>query len=373
MDSRYAIFCYDTATAKRLITAVSLENRFWSPPENFFFYRSSGESSTHANTWFPCRGVSIAPHYYGWLIKPQGFSESFDVDSAYPKAFLDFVETSFDNQILKFSISDREKQRGENPSTAFLARFGNIDCLLYSYVIGGGFWESGGLLDSSDNDSRALRNYLEKNYPNEIKQIRNNCPEVAKLQNPTNTVKPECDYFNPNESHPTDLHNLLEAQAKIIQSTMKNRLRLAIPIPSVNESEHMAREEERKIRAEKRKAKESGRATTKREEVYKAIPETRQARENERGVTKSYTDDETSIEVGFIIASLGMYAYLKNCVDGREDSLTTPTAIAKIALAVLLPPVAMIIGVFSLFCLNKKPDLPEHAIESNNRKKGFIS
>lgn len=372
MDSRHAIFCYDTATAKRLIAAVSLENRFWSPPENFFFYRSSGESSTHANTWFPCRGISIG-RLHGWLIKPQGFSESFDVDSAYPKAFLDFVETSFDNQTLKFSISDREKQRGENPSAAFLARFGNIDCLLYSYVIGGGFWESGGLFDSSDNDSRALRDYLEKNYSNEINQIRNNCPEVAKLQNPANTVKPECDYFNPNESDPTDLQNSLEAQAKIIQRTMTNRLRLAIPVPSVSESEHAAREEERKSRAEQRKAKESGRATIKREDVYEAIPETRKATESEREVTKSYTDDDTAVEVGFIIASLGMYAYLKNCVDRREDCLSTPTAIAKIALAVLLPPVAMIIGVFSLFCPIKKCDVTEHSIESSDRNRRFVS
>jgi hypothetical protein len=57
----------------------------------------------------------------------------------------------------------------------------------------------------------------------------------------------------------------------------------------------------------------------------------------------------TPAEIGFTIASLGMYAYLRNCV-GMNTKLSAPSNIAKIVLAVILPPVAMITGVFSLFC-----------------------
>ncbi len=68
---------------------------------------------------------------------------------------------------------------------------------------------------------------------------------------------------------------------------------------------------------------------------------------------KDYKNYSTE-EIVFIAASMGMYAYLRNCVDRREESLTSATAVLKIAIAVVLPPVAMLVGLFSLlFDLNQ--------------------
>ena len=72
-------------------------------------------------------------------------------------------------------------------------------------------------------------------------------------------------------------------------------------------------------------------------------------------VDEDEVEPEDTWTCGEIIAaslSLGMYAYLKNCIGLKED-LTTPASIAKIALAVLLPPVAQLIGIFSIFCQPK--------------------
>jgi len=63
----------------------------------------------------------------------------------------------------------------------------------------------------------------------------------------------------------------------------------------------------------------------------------------------------TSIEIAFIVASLGMYAYLRNCV-GLDEKITTPANIIKIAFAIIIPPAAMVIGMFSLFCSEKNSD-----------------
>lgn len=51
-------------------------------------------------------------------------------------------------------------------------------------------------------------------------------------------------------------------------------------------------------------------------------------------------------EILFIIFSLGIYAYLRNCVGMEQLDVTSAF---KIALAIILPPVAMIAGIVSLF------------------------
>jgi hypothetical protein len=73
-------------------------------------------------------------------------------------------------------------------------------------------------------------------------------------------------------------------------------------------------------------------------------------------------------EVAFTALSLGMYAYLRNCV-GLHSELSFST-ILKIAVAVLAPPVAMMVGMASFFW---RPTYVRELNQNNNaNSKGNI-
>jgi hypothetical protein len=336
-------YFYSKHNERRLITSVSLEDThnmssLGGSEVKLSFYRSSGTYTNNAGTWFPCYGIhevktryerheSFPNERYGSLIKPNlYFSER------YPVEFLNFIRKSFNYGTLKFTTND-----GINPYDDFLGRFGSIECLLYSYAVGGGFWNSGGFLDFSGNDSRTLRDYLDKKYKSEIQKIKGNCPEIFALQN--SISNPHLTYeVNHGD---TDHQNMLELNKQLVlQSKQIKKINLGIHTISSEESN-------KNILID--------------EDGFPYIPLT---------ITKSqktesnYLDYYTPTEIALTVFTLGMYAYLKNCVDGREESLSEPTAIAKIALAILVPPVAMMTGIFSFFYLPNIVEQDNHRSES---------
>ncbi len=81
--------------------------------------------------------------------------------------------------------------------------------------------------------------------------------------------------------------------------------------------------------------------------------------------TKRHRDESYSTEEIIItIFSMGMYAYLKNCI-GLKSNLSSAANVAKIALAVLAPPAAMLTGIFSLFYSSNETHSEEEIIVAN--------
>jgi hypothetical protein len=114
-----------------------------------YFYKSTGFCSKNPGTWFPCTGISkqfpanFPGNVNGWIMKP----------------------------VCKVKIPWHLKVIciGSN----IIERFDNLESMVISYKIGGGFW------DSIGQDAIALKNFLEntpeyrKDHEEIIKKILN--------------------------------------------------------------------------------------------------------------------------------------------------------------------------------------------------------
>ncbi|AWN73483.1 hypothetical protein LEAN103870_19550 [Legionella anisa] len=188
---------------KRNISVVSLEK---AP----YFYCSSGTNSASKGTWFPCYGINE-----GWIIKPPQVS--------YPDNFSVFIRNMFLSKQVSFPIVERDQKECTNEAQviekklqAFALRFGNIESLLFSYAVGGGYWDT--------KDSLVLRNYLDAVYAKELQAIKNNCPEISMLRNPPAAIK-DREFFADFDNNPIvalstsmQLHTTLKEQRNHIEN-----------------------------------------------------------------------------------------------------------------------------------------------------------
>ncbi|MBN9226623.1 MULTISPECIES: hypothetical protein [Legionella] len=187
---------------ERNLSAVSLEK---AP----YFYCSSGTNSASKGTWFPCYGIQE-----GWIIKP--------AHTSFPENFSVFIRNMFLSKQVSFPLVERnqiectnEVHMIEKKLQAFARRFGNIESLLFSYAVGGGYWNT--------KDSFVLRNYLDAVYAKELHAIKSNCPEISILRNPPAATK-DREFFADFDNNPIGalsaakrLHSALEEQRSHIE------------------------------------------------------------------------------------------------------------------------------------------------------------
>lgn len=94
---------------KRLVTVVG----------GYPFYQSTGKNSSEENTFFPFGGISLYNFSSGWFLKP-----TCSISQPY-----------FPQKLAKF-ITDNFPGKGE-----FFVRFGNLETILLSMLMGGGYWD----------------------------------------------------------------------------------------------------------------------------------------------------------------------------------------------------------------------------------------
>ncbi|MBS0287680.1 MAG: hypothetical protein JSR17_10310 [Proteobacteria bacterium] len=112
------------------------------------FYRSSGDSSGFAKTWFPFFGI-----------------QEKEDDPIYKKGtFLKAVETKLPREVI-LKIKELYPSYGGQASNGnqLLMRFWTIPCLLISSLLGGGLWET--------TKGKDLRSFLFENYEAFYKNI----------------------------------------------------------------------------------------------------------------------------------------------------------------------------------------------------------
>lgn len=141
---------YDSPEGQRLMTVV----------QNYPFYRSTGTFSHMNGTWLPFHGileakyfaVAIAGGQQGYIIKP-----SLNI----PKNVL---------SIFKSAGMDCTNDFAQKT----MSRFGSIDTLCISYLIGGGYWQT--------DNGKKVGDVLEKTYGNFLPAIRKEVkPHFEKL------------------------------------------------------------------------------------------------------------------------------------------------------------------------------------------------
>lgn len=182
-----------------------------------YFYCSSGTNSASKGTWFPCYGI-----HEGWIIKP--------AHASFPDNFSAFIRNMFLCKQISFPIVERNQIECTNEALmiekklkAFALRFGNMESLLFSYAIGGGYWDT--------KESLVLRNYLDAVYAKELQAIKNNCPEVSILQNPPAAAK-DREFFADFDNNPIvalsaakRLHTTLEEQRSHIENAFALKIK----------------------------------------------------------------------------------------------------------------------------------------------------
>ncbi len=127
--------------------------------KTYGFYRSSGRHSAYSKTWFPCRGMDGSP----WIIKPNTVREDQQIER-YGNEFVSFLKKQSTIKTNKKSLQ------------SLLGRFGNIECMLISYAIGGGFWE--------DPDSFYFKLAIKRCYLPQLLILKNTLSDLDEFRDP---------------------------------------------------------------------------------------------------------------------------------------------------------------------------------------------
>lgn len=123
--------------------------------KNYIFYRSTGRNSYYPDTWFPCNGIEV-----DWIIKPGTLTYEQRV-ACYSRAMVHYLEDEapLDQELLH----------------SILSRFGNIECMLISYAIGGGFWNT--------SDAFYFKFAIKKYFLSQFLCLKNNLNELDAFRN----------------------------------------------------------------------------------------------------------------------------------------------------------------------------------------------
>lgn len=147
------------------------------------FYQSTGINSSYENTWFPFRGIGV----YGLFVKPHRDSNYKSISSCFDPVFVRFLESK---KGTAFKVVNANVPKGwtspTDPAEVFMIRFGNTECMLLSYLIGGGYWDN--------PDSSCIRLFIEQHYSYELKQLSAGAEDLIRFKTPKQIQPVDADY-----------------------------------------------------------------------------------------------------------------------------------------------------------------------------------
>ncbi len=155
------LFFYEYA--HRLITKLTIKNK--NRTKTYPFYQSTGVNSQYRGTWFPFKGIENN----GFFLKPHS-TKNQRLHLSYDSTFVDFLE-------------EHRHHVFQNGIECLMIRFGNTECMLVSYLIGGGYWDT--------EDSFLIKQFIKKNYPHILEKLKESCPDMIEIQNPIRIEKLE--------------------------------------------------------------------------------------------------------------------------------------------------------------------------------------
>lgn len=159
-------FCYN-----RLFSKISIKKPNSSETKIYGFYKSTGVNSDCEGTWFPFRGISVE---YGdwWVVKP--YIRSFRGLDEKQKEECDGNFSNFFREILTKNASSIY---GKKDPHELLERFGSTECMLISFLIGGGYWET--------QASQPIRTFINKYYQAQLDLLHQSTDEWSAFSDPS--------------------------------------------------------------------------------------------------------------------------------------------------------------------------------------------
>ncbi len=158
----------------RLISKLTLKDE--KNIKHYGFYKSSGANSLYEGTWFPFKGIND----FGFC-KPHNGTSYHMLTACYDDIFIQFLQSK---KKTLFKAQQLPQRDGwvfvTDPAEMFITRFGNTECMLLSYLIGGGYWDS--------PDSLLVKLFIDKHYSYELKQLIDHTDRLIKFKNPQNIV-----------------------------------------------------------------------------------------------------------------------------------------------------------------------------------------
>jgi hypothetical protein len=169
----------------RLISKLSINGQ---SKKQYGFYQSTGDNSAFKNTWFPFSGMRLS-----WFIKPHEGLYLSDSEKFFDQHFVNFIRNG------KNIFKVQELPPGwvqANEAEMFMIRFGNTECMLISYLIGGGYWEC--------PESLMVRKYINQYYSYELNRLKISAGKtIEDFQKPQNITQLQNDPENEAQSAET--------------------------------------------------------------------------------------------------------------------------------------------------------------------------